>query len=258
MKKYFALPLLFILGVFLASCSDNSTNPNPVTETGSIFITSSPAGAQIFVNGDDKGVVTPDSVTGLTAGNYNVTLKLSGYRDTTFSMTVTANFQTTKFVTLTSTLSTTLFGSPTPIRIYETTGTTASQPSGLELSTGTPYGVSSSNADKIDLYYYTNSNFTVHEIRSADMISGLTRQTYFVDGGSTNLSDGASSPTYPLGGWSQIMSDAANSDYYFIYTDDNHYVKFKIVDAGGGTGPGDPAYLDVQYIYNDTVNDIRF
>ena len=90
-----------------------------------------------------------------------------------------ANTQTSKFVALTSTLSTTLFGEPTPIRIYETTGTGADQPSGLELSTGNAYGVSSSNANKIDMYYYTNSSFTVHEIRSADSYTGLTRQTYF-------------------------------------------------------------------------------
>ena len=52
------------------------------------------------------------------------------------------------------------------------------------------------------------------------------------------------------------MSDAANSNYYFIYTDDNHYVKLKIIAAGGGSGPGDPAYLDIEYIYNNTINDM--
>ena len=78
MSKYIALPILFILTLFIASCSESTINPPPVTETGSIYITSDPAGAQIFINGQDKGQVTPDSVTGLDPGNYNVTLKLSG------------------------------------------------------------------------------------------------------------------------------------------------------------------------------------
>jgi PEGA domain len=260
MRKYLFLPLVIILGILLASCSDNSTNPTPVAETGSIFINSSPTGATIFVDGTSTTKTTPDSVSGLSTGDHTVKLSLTGYYDTTFTVTVVANqlVQPTT-VTLVSTLSTTIFGYPTNIRIYETTGTNSSQPSGLELSTGTPYGVSSSNANKIDLYYYTNSDFTTHEIRSADMYTGLTRQTYFLAGGSTDLADGAPlTSTYPNGGWNQSISDNANSNYYFIYTDDNHYVKFKIVANGGGSGTGDPAYIDVEYVYNNTVNDIRF
>ena len=93
MKKYLIIPIVLMLGLFLASCSDNSTNPTPVTETGSILIDSSPQGAQINVDGTNYGV-TPDSVTGLEVGSHTVKLSLSGYVDATFSITVQANIQT--------------------------------------------------------------------------------------------------------------------------------------------------------------------
>ena len=255
MKKYFVLPLILLFIVFIESCSDNSTNPPTVTEKGSILIDSDPQGAEIFRDGQDQNKTTPDSLTDIDPGTYQITLKLNGYRDTTISVDVTANIQTSKFVEMKSSLTTTLFGSPTPIRIYETFGTPASLPSGLQLSTGNAYGVSSADGNKVDLYYYTNSNFSVHEIRSPDSYTGLTKVTHFLLGG-TNLMDGTSSSTYPNGGWNTTMSDASGGNYYFIYTDDNHYVKLKIV--ADGTDPNGYAYLDIEYIYNNTVNDIRF
>ena len=43
-----------------------------------------------------------------------------------------------------------------PVTIYETAGTTASQPSGIDLSSGNAYGVSSTDKDKVDIYYSTD------------------------------------------------------------------------------------------------------
>ena len=103
MKKYILLILIPLAGLLLSSCdsTSNSTNPPSITK-GSIFVQSTPPGAAIAVGGSASGKVTPDSVTNLDEGTYNVTLSLTNYKDTTFSASVTAGFQTVKSVTLTS------------------------------------------------------------------------------------------------------------------------------------------------------------
>ena len=71
-------------------------------------------------------------------GVYSVTLKLTDYNDTTFSISVSSG-QTSVVtnIALVSDMMTTLYG---PVRIYETAGTTAQQPSGLDLSSGDGLG----------------------------------------------------------------------------------------------------------------------
>ena len=71
----------------------------------------------------------------------NVTLKLQDYNDTTFAISVTAE-QTSVIgpIALSLNIMTTLYG---PVKIYETAGTTANEPSGLDLSDGMAYGISS-------------------------------------------------------------------------------------------------------------------
>ncbi len=240
MKKFLILPLIALAAFVLSSCDSTTDNP-PAAGTGSIFVQSTPAGAQIFVDGSNTNKVTPDSVVNLSEGTYNVQLQLTNYRDTSFAATVTANFQTVKSVTLTSDLSTKTYTDT----IWETTGTGANQPSGLDLSAGV--AKSSSNAD-IDLYYFSSTN--TFEIRSS-----TTRSTSFKVGGSSNLSDGVPSPL-ATNAWDTKMSDR-ETNYVFLFDADLHYSKLKIISFGGGT-PGSPAYLVVQYIYNEKVNDIRF
>ena len=65
MRKYIYIPLVMIIGVFIASCSDTTTNPPPVEDTGSIFITTQPSGAQIILDGTSTGKFTPDSVSNI-------------------------------------------------------------------------------------------------------------------------------------------------------------------------------------------------
>jgi len=73
--------------VLLLSCSEED---NPVTPTkGNIFITSSPSGAQIWLQGVNTTQVTPDTLMNITPGSYLVTLKLQNYEDTTFTFSVT-------------------------------------------------------------------------------------------------------------------------------------------------------------------------
>jgi hypothetical protein len=61
--------------------------PNPTT--GSISVTSSPIGAQVYVNNVFRGY-SPLTVDGLTPGMYTVALQLSGYQDWQSSATVAA------------------------------------------------------------------------------------------------------------------------------------------------------------------------
>jgi PEGA domain len=85
--------------------SKNITLTEEVT-TGSILLESSPAGAQIFLSGTNTGKVTPSTIQDLQAGSYQFTLKLNGYKDTTFSADIIKNQQIEKNVTLTKEITT--------------------------------------------------------------------------------------------------------------------------------------------------------
>jgi hypothetical protein len=70
------------------------------TPVGRIFLTSTPAGAAIFLNGSNSGKVTPDSLKNLTPGDHTIKLTLDGYFDSTFTATVTEDQTTNYGVTL--------------------------------------------------------------------------------------------------------------------------------------------------------------
>lgn len=249
MKKYLALlflPLVF----FVESCTDSTTNPVEPT-TGSVVILSNPAGAKIFLAGVDQGKVTPDTLKSLSAGSHQVTLKLDGYYDSTFTVTVTANSTVNlSSITLTTNTQLVTYG---PIQIWETAGTTTAQPSGIDLSSGNAYGIGSTSANRADVdIYYTSTGFVV---TSADNATGLTRKTYFNVGSSNTLTDGVSS-SVKNSTWTDRMSDRP-AEYVFLYDADLHYTKI-IIDSYGGGNPGDPAWVKVKWIYNKTINDVRF
>jgi hypothetical protein len=242
MKKFLITILILVTGMFLSSCNDNTTNPE-TPSAGTIYLTSVPPGALIWLNNVDQNKLTPDSLSGLNAGSYQVTLKLTGYLDTTFTITITAGKTDTKNIVLTTSLVTKSF---VPVRLWETTGTSAQQPSGLQLSTGQAVSSSSPNAD---LLYYTNSGFTVHEIRSSS-----TRNTFFYVSNQTNLNDGEYSPIKEAS-WVNSFSDT-ETNYVFVYDNDHHYSKIKIVNVSSITES--PAWVEIQGIYNQTADDPRF
>lgn len=252
MKKYIYLVTLLFLGLIIASCDNSTTEPTVPDDTGKIFVNSTPVGAQIFVDNTNTNKVTPDSTDKLSAGNHDITLKFEGYRDTTLTVNVVQGLTTTKFVQLTTDESITTFG---PKIIYETAGTTADQPSGLDLSSGNAYGVSGADKGKVDIYYTS----TGYLVQSADLntTQGLTRETLFHAGNGSDLYDGVSSTNSSF--WSVVksMSDR-ETNYVFLYDDDSHYSKLKITGFGGGTGPGDPAWVEVTWIYNNIAGDTRF
>lgn len=215
MKKLILLLIIPILGLIISSCSSDNNPTAPVETKGSIYITSDPAGAQIWIDGINTSHTTPDTVKDVAEGTRNITLKLTDYNDTTFTLSVTAGqMSVVGPINLVSNIYTVFYGG-TPIRIYETAGTTASQPSGLDLSAGVAYGVSSSQKDSVDIYYSSNG----YLVQSADLYPGLIRVTKFFVGSSDNLYDGVDSPDKNTGTWTNNMGDR-ESNYVFLYDHD--------------------------------------
>lgn len=257
MKKYVISSLsiiLVIMTVFLVSgCSDSTSDPvTPAATTGSMFITSVPAGAQIWVNGSNTNKVTPDSVVNLSPATYNVTLKLTNYTDATFQVAVVAGVQAKPSAySMVSDLSTVAYG---PIRIYEFNAT---QPSGLNYRNGTrAFSMSGTDKDSVDLYYATDG----YDIQSPYLQSTSLRKTYLIQPSpsASNLLDGADSPSFVLANWGNAITHENDSTtYYFSYDNDHHYSKIKIVGYGGGT-TGNPAWVEIKWVYNKKVDDPRF
>ena len=252
MKK---LILLLIIPLVMLITSCDSDDPSTPTPTGSIYLTSIPAGAAIWIDGSNTFSTTPDTINDVDQGVRSVTLMLQDYRDTTFSVTVSeGQLSVVTNVVLISDISTELYG---PVRIYEIYNTPASQPSGLDLSDGMAYGVSSPEADLIDIYFYSDAGGNSYLIQSADLYPNLIRETDFFVSSATNLFDEMDSPLRNTGVWTDNIDDTENN-YVFLYDHDGHYSKMKIVNRGGGGGPGDPSWVDIQWYYNNNNLDNRF
>ncbi len=254
MKKLILLFIIPFAALLITSCDTTDDTVTP-TAKGNIFITSNPAGAQIWIDGVNTSQVTPDTVKDLDAAVYTVTLKLTDYNDTTFSVTVPSG-QTVVLVpiVLASNIMTTLYG---PVRIYETAGTAANEPSGLDLSSGMAWGVSSDSSGLVDIYYSTSgTGGQGFLVQSADLNPLLIRETDFFVGSSDNIFDEVDSPEQNVGTWTNNIDDR-EANYVFLYDHDGHYSKLKIVNWGGGV-PGEPAWIEVQWYYNNTLLDNRF
>ena len=90
----------FFLGVFYCfiSCSEESSVSS--NETGKLIITSIPSGARIYLEGMNTGKDTPDTLTNLEAGDYDLFLYLQFYDTAFFTVTIQKNLTTTKEITL--------------------------------------------------------------------------------------------------------------------------------------------------------------
>ncbi|MCK4270609.1 MAG: PEGA domain-containing protein, partial [Methanogenium sp.] len=53
----------------------------PVQTGGNVYITSTPTGADIIIDGKTTAYITPYTVPGLSAGTHTITLKLAGYQE---------------------------------------------------------------------------------------------------------------------------------------------------------------------------------
>jgi len=78
------LALALSLAFILSTCVEDHVLPN----FGTIYLTSDPIGATIYLNGENTGKVTPDSLVELLSDNYGIALSMSEFFDTTFSADV--------------------------------------------------------------------------------------------------------------------------------------------------------------------------
>lgn len=252
-------PGVYTVKLVLANYLDTSYTVNVAANTtetiniamkqnfkGNLDLKSTPVGAQIWLNGVNTGKVTPDTLKNLATGSHTVKLVKDTYFDSTF--TVTVNLNQTASYNINLDPKPTKFG---PIRLWETTGTTASQPSGLDLSTGNAYGISSANKTDVDIFY-SSTGFLV---KSANGSSGMTRETWFKIGTGTDLLDGKDSPVRD-GSWTNSMTDR-ETKYVYLFDNDGNYTKIKIVAYGGGV-PGTPAWVEVEWYYQAKVGSRAF
>ncbi len=89
------------VGVIAGQTATVSVTLTPFVTTGSIAFTSSPSGANIYLDGTLVGI-TPATISNVSAGSHSYTLTLSSYNDYTGTVTVTAGQTSTVSATLTA------------------------------------------------------------------------------------------------------------------------------------------------------------
>jgi hypothetical protein len=246
-NKHIFLPLLLLSILFLHSCKKNDNIPITPELVGNIYVSSIPASAEIWLDGIDTKKITPDSIVNIKAGNHIVILKLTDY----LSDTILVNIQDGSRIILNRTLlsdkSITNYG---PVKIWASTVDNIVFPRGIILKSGQSSLLAAGGKDSVDIYY-SNNGFEI--VTSSSSINN--RSTSFFVGLSTNLYDSVQSPTV-LDSWvTQVLYSEKN--YFFIFDSDSHYSKMIITESGGATSTN-PAWIKVQWFYNNKPNDRRF
>lgn len=83
-NSFIKILVLFTIFIIANSCVEDHVMP----KIGTVFITSDPIGAKIFLDDEDQNMQTPDSLNNLLEGEYKITLKLNEFNDTTFNINV--------------------------------------------------------------------------------------------------------------------------------------------------------------------------
>lgn len=86
MKKIFFLFILSLLS--MVNCRENIIEFSEESKTGKIFIETIPPGADIFFENSKTGKTTPDSLTNIQPGTYSIKLRLTGYADENFNVSL--------------------------------------------------------------------------------------------------------------------------------------------------------------------------
>jgi PEGA domain len=73
----------------------------PKITTGNIYLSSNPAGAQVFLDSINTGKTTPDTLKNISPGNHKITLKKNNYVDTSVTIAVNVNQTASKTIILT-------------------------------------------------------------------------------------------------------------------------------------------------------------
>lgn len=86
MKLFLVLIVFSIL--LIVGCREDIIQFTETEKTGTLFVTSDPEGAEIFLNNLRIYKTTPDSLINLEPGNYNLRLRLNGYPEENVSVNV--------------------------------------------------------------------------------------------------------------------------------------------------------------------------
>jgi PKD repeat protein len=101
-----------------------TTNPTPTPAFGSISVSSTPSGANIYLDNEYKGL-TPLTLNSVTNGNHVVLIKQTGYQDWSQNVVVLANLQSlSAALTATTTIASTPVTTPIPTATTTTRITT--------------------------------------------------------------------------------------------------------------------------------------
>lgn len=73
--------ILVLVLLLIVSCREDILEFQEEVNTGKIYLSSSPAGAEIYFENNKTGKTTPDSLISVLPGRYLIKLKLTGYSD---------------------------------------------------------------------------------------------------------------------------------------------------------------------------------
>lgn len=87
---HYRLLIIGFVFIFFISCGlkQPTQTTGPERKSGSLFVTSDPAGAQIILDGVDQGKITPDTLHNVPVGNHTVRLYKDGYETSSDSFIV--------------------------------------------------------------------------------------------------------------------------------------------------------------------------
>ncbi len=98
--KQILILLTLLSCLLLCNCKEESLEGPFQNPKGKLAIKSNPSGARIYLQGNDTGKNTPDSLNNLETGNYDGYLFLQYYDTAFFSVTISANITTSKEIAL--------------------------------------------------------------------------------------------------------------------------------------------------------------
>ena len=84
--KNFSKVIPLILSIFLALVMSTCVENHVLPSFAKLFISSDPSGAEIYLNDNNTGKVTPDSLVELLSGEYTVSLKYPMFNDSNITI----------------------------------------------------------------------------------------------------------------------------------------------------------------------------
>lgn len=246
MKKPIIISLTFLsIVLFFAGCKTSTTESSTTETSQGIYITSTPSGAAIWIDGVKTEDVTPSLVDSMAIGVHTVTLKFPDYDDLSFVDTVASADVDTVSKTLNFSAGN-LFG---PVKLYLNS---VSQANGVDLASGNQYALNAGNASNIDLYYSSEADTAINYIYASQKNTLLTRTTFLYPSLETQLFNGHDATVYSASDANWVTSfPLYGSAVFYVYGSDHHYSK--VLLTGQGTG-----FVEIKWLYNKTADNLQF